>query len=397
MKSIIKLNIIKALLFGMVCLASLSCTGQQFSLYSDFPGGNIRVEKINQDTVWIRPDLRDTNGEWFYWYFAVNNAKGKTLTFVLTKPNCLTSKGPAISTDGGKYWSWINPDHSWDSSFSYTFKTNSEVRFSMGMPYTQNHFQQFIGTYLKSEFVTIDTLATTKAGRSVERVILKSKSGTVKYKVLITTRHHACEMMGNYEMEGIISEILKDEWLKNNIEFCLIPFMDKDGVENGDQGKNRIPHDHNRDYDGTSIYASVSALRRWVPGWSENKLVVTVDLHCPWIKAENNENIYVVGSSDEKIAAQQQLFLSILKSTNNGELKISEKSYFPYGKDWNTAEKATPGLSFGKWSSQLEGVKLPISIEFPYSNNEGQTITQDNARDFGADLARAIKKYMMQL
>ncbi len=391
------MNMTKFFLFGFICLVSFTCSSQQFNLYCDFPGGNILVNKIKHDTIWIQPDLRDTQGEWFYWCFAVNNAKGKTLTFVLTKPNCLTSKGPATSMDGGNHWNWINPDTSWDSSFSYTFKTNSEVRFSMGMPYTQRHFQQFIGPYRKSEFVTIDTLATSKAGRSVERVIIKPQSSIVKYKVLITTRHHACEMMGNYEMEGIIAEILKDEWLKNNVEFCLIPFMDKDGVENGDQGKNRIPHDHNRDYSGKSIYASVTALRNWVPVWSKNKLAVTLDLHCPWIKAENNENIYVVGSPDEKMALQQRLFLTILKSTNNGELKISEKSYFPYGKDWNSADKATPGLSFGKWTAQLVGVKLAISIEFPYSNNEVQTITQDNTRDFGTDLTKAIKKYLMQL
>ncbi len=237
-------NMAKSILICLFCLVSISSMSQQMNIYSDFPGGNLLVDKIKGDTIWVRPDLRDTNGDWFYWCFAVNQAKGKTLTFILTKPNCLTSKGPAISTGRGNHWTWINPDHSWDSTFTYTFKTNEEVRFSMGMPYTQTQFQKFIEPYLKSEFVTLDTLATTKGGRSVERLTLKSKSGIVKYKVLIATRHHACEMMGNYEMEGIITEILKDEWLKNNVEFCLIPFMDKDGVENGDQGKLRIPHDH---------------------------------------------------------------------------------------------------------------------------------------------------------
>ncbi|MEI7829113.1 MAG: hypothetical protein WCI31_05060 [Prolixibacteraceae bacterium] len=387
----------KLLISSLFSLITLQLAAQKFNIFSDFPSGNATIDNIRNDTIWVRPDLRDTKGDWFYWCFAVKNAKSKTLNFVITRPNCLTSKGPAISLDGGNHWSWVNPENSWDSQFSYTFKTNSEVRFSMGMPYTQKQFQQFIQPFLKSEFVTIDTLSKTKAGRSVERLTLKPKSSAVKFKVLIATRHHACEMMGNYEMEGIINEILKDEWLKKSVEFCLIPFMDKDGVENGDQGKNRIPHDHNRDYVGTSIYNSVAALRNWVPLWSEKKMAIALDLHCPWIKAENNENIYVVGSPVEKIAAQQRLFCSILKSTNKGELKISEKSFFPYGKDWNSAEKTTPGLSFSKWSAQLEGVKLPISIEFPYANNEGQTITQENARAFGTDLARAIKKYLMQL
>ena len=390
-------NMTKSILFCFFCLISINTRSQQINIYSDFPGGNLLIDKIKGDTIWIRPDLRDTKGDWFYWCFAMNEAKGKTLTFVFSKPNCLTSKGPATSIDKGNHWNWLNANSAWDSSFSYTFITNGEVRFSMGMPYTQMQFQQFMKPYLKSEIVTIDTLATTKSGRSIERIFITPRIGKVKYKVLITTRHHACEMMGNYEMEGIITEILKDEWLKSKVEFSLIPFMDKDGVENGDQGKNRMPHDHNRDYTGTSIYASVDALRKWVPVWSENKLAVTLDLHCPWIKAENNENIYVVGSLDEKIADQQRLFCRILKSTNSGELKISEKFFFPFGKDWNSTEKATPGLSFSKWSAQLEGVKLPISIEFPYANNEGQTITQENARAFGIDLAKAIKKYLIQL
>ena len=389
------MNIIKALLFGVVCLVSLSCTGQQFNVFSDFPGGNIRVEKINQDTVWIRPDLRDTNGEWFYWYFAVNRAIGKTLTFVLTKPNCLTSKGPAISTDGGKYWSWINPDHSWDSSFSYTFKTNSEVRFSMGMPYTQKHFQQFIGTYLKSEFVTIDTLATTKAGRSVERVILKSKSGTVKYKVLITTRHHACEMMGNYEMEGIISEILKDEWLKNNIEFCLIPFMDKDGVENGDQGKNRAPHDHNRDYQEPALYPEVAALMRFGAANSQ-RVTAFLDLHCPYIRGEWNDRVYIVGAEEPRVWEQQQAFARVLEQVQEGALGFRSRDCLAFGTAWNTGGNFTQGRSSTAWArAAFPRAQLVTTFEIAYADALGHEVNADSARSFGRDLARALADYLV--
>lgn len=107
----------------------------------------------------------------------------------------------------------------------------------MGMPYTQKQFDLFIKPFLVSSCVTLDNLTRTKAGRGIERLIIKPLYGEVKYKVLITARHHACEMMANYEIEGIIKEILNNEWLKVNIEFCIIPFVDKDGVENGDQEK----------------------------------------------------------------------------------------------------------------------------------------------------------------
>jgi hypothetical protein len=369
---------------------------QGFNIYSDFPSGNISVEKLKNDTLWLHPDLRDTRGDWFYWCFAVDNASGKTLTFVFTKSNVFTAEGPAVSFDNGSTWNWLGGKAVKNETFSYKFKTNDEVRFSMGMPYTQKQFDLFIKPFLVSSCVTLDNLTRTKAGRGIERLIIKPLYGEVKYKVLITARHHACEMMANYEIEGIIKDILNNEWLKKNIEFCIIPFVDKDGVETGDQGKNRIPHDHNRDYSDTSIYESTAALKRWVPVWSEKKLAVALDLHCPWIRGEYHENILVVGSADEKVARQEKLFCQILKSVNNGELKVSEKMYMPYGTDWNTAQEYTEGVSFGKWASTLEGMKLPISIEFPYAINEDQMITQENSSNFGIDIAEAIMKYLEQ-
>jgi len=41
-----------------------------------FPGGNIIVDGIEGDTVFLRPDLRDTQGDWFYWAFRVRGSAG---------------------------------------------------------------------------------------------------------------------------------------------------------------------------------------------------------------------------------------------------------------------------------------------------------------------------------
>lgn len=63
----------------------------------------------------------------------------------------------------------------------------------------------------------------------------------------MTARHHACESTGNYVLEGVLEELIKS--LPNNLSVMCVPFVDYDGVVNGDQGKNRFQHDHNRDYD----------------------------------------------------------------------------------------------------------------------------------------------------
>ena len=73
-----------------------------------------------------------------------------------------------------------------------------------------------------------------------------------------------------------------------------IPFMDRDGVEDGDQGKNRTPHDHNRDYNERPLYPEVSALMKLGESLKPRVLVAT-DLHCPHIRGEWNDRVYLVG------------------------------------------------------------------------------------------------------
>ncbi|MBQ6011409.1 MAG: hypothetical protein IJL17_22960, partial [Kiritimatiellae bacterium] len=54
---------------------------------------------------------------------------------------------------------------------------------------------------------------------------------------------------GNVKVEKIdevLSGSKEGEWIRDNADCVFVPFMDKDGVENGDQGKHRAPHDHNR-------------------------------------------------------------------------------------------------------------------------------------------------------
>ena len=52
-----------------------------FTVDASFPGGNILVEKIEGDTVCLKPELKGTARRWFYWYFRVTGAGGRTLTF----------------------------------------------------------------------------------------------------------------------------------------------------------------------------------------------------------------------------------------------------------------------------------------------------------------------------
>ena len=110
-------------------------------------------------------------------------------------------------------------------------------------------------------------------------------------------------------MEAILGRNEDGKWLRENVELLVVPFMDKDGVEDGDQGKDRKPRDHCRDYVGKSLYPSVRTLRTFAPEWSTGRLSIAFDFHCPFIR---DNKIYQVGSSHENIRVEQKKFGGIL-------------------------------------------------------------------------------------
>ena len=203
-------------------------------------------------------------------------------------------------------------------------------------------------------------------------------------------------MAANYELEGIITETLSDstegKWLRDNAVFLVLPFMDKDGVEDGDQGKNRKPHDHNRDYGKKSIHREVKSLKPLVKSLLKGKKLFALDLHCPYLKGgEYNENIYLVGKKPRRYWCQIKRFGNILEKIDFGSLQYSNRNNLPYGKSWNTSKRPR---SFSWWTWRLPGALFAGSLEFPYANVGRRTVTPASARKFGTRLARAIKRYL---
>lgn len=366
---------------------------------ADFPGGNIVVDKIEGDHVFVHQDLRDTEGNWFWWHFRVRGARGRRLVLHFTTGNVIGVRGPAVSTDGGSTWAWLGAEACEGSSFRYSFGQEAEeVRFCFAMPYFEANLTEFVKRYEGDPNLSVRRLCKTRRDREVERIHVGKLDEEQDHRVLITCRHHACECMASYALEGLIEAALTDDgdgkWLREHVEFMIVPFMDKDGVEEGDQGKNRRPHDHNRDYAGESIYPSVRALREIVPPWSAGRLKVALDLHCPHIRGPRNEVIYMVGSQQKAIWEQQCAFGRILESLLTGRLPYHGSDNLPFGKGWNTAQNFTAGKSFSRWAAGLPGIRLASTIEIPYANASGAPVTAESARAFGSDLARAMRRYL---
>ena len=367
----------------------------------DFPGGNIVVERIEGDQVYLHQDQRDTPGFWFYWYFRVCGAAGRTLTFHFTKGNVLGARGPAVSLDGGVSWNWLGMKSVEGASFAYPFPGDAdEVRFCLAAAYQDANLQAFLRRYKDHPHLKVETHATTRKGRKVPRLRLGKLDGVPDARVLLTCRHHSCEMMASYALEGIVEAVLAEtddgQWFRRNVEVLAVPMMDTDGVEDGDQGKNRRPHDHNRDYLGQSIYPTVAALREFAPRWSDGRLRVALDLHCPWIRGggdgpSSNQRVFLVGNPDPDVWQRQQQFGKVLQEVQTGPLVYHTKHNIPWGQAWNTGKEPR---SCSRWTALLPGVLVGTTIEVPYADAGGQPVTPTSARRLGHDVARAIRQYL---
>ena len=373
----------------------------EFTIDTDFPAANAIIESVETDDVRLRQDQRGSTERWFYWHFRVRHAQSRTLRFTFTDWDVIGTRGPAVSRDGGRTYTWLGRATVNGPSFTYTFgKDEEETFFAFCLPYLQRHLDMFLGRFEDSPHLRRDSLCLSGKGRAVERLHVGRLDKAAPIRVAVTCRHHACESSASYAAEGMMEAILAGRegssgaWLRENVECLFIPFVDKDGVEDGDQGKLRGGRDHNRDYGGQSIYPETAAIRRFLPAFSDGHLRVALDLHCPWIRGRHNEDVYLVGSSDPAIWARQQRFGALLEEVACGDLPYHAADNLPFGTDWNV--RRGNELSFGRWAASLPGMDMTSTIEIPYATVHEAIVTPDNLRALGRDLVAALHRYLAE-
>jgi hypothetical protein len=296
-------------LLAMATVASSSvqaedAAGNVVTVGTDFPGGNAKVSAQTESSVHMEPDLRGGR-PWFYWCFEATTTKPGKVSFVFPekvagfKDGAIGFQGPAISTDLGQTWTWMGTEQVDGGSFSYNFpKANERVRFASTIPYLQTELDQFLKRNSANPHLKTSVLTKSRNGRSVELLQIGSP-GPDKQPMLVTARHHAAETIASYVLEGFVQEAMSAsesaQVFREKYVLYAVPFVDKDGVEEGDQGKNRKPHDHNRDYGDESIYPEIRAIKKLD---KEQDFKFTLDFHCPTLVMPDHQVMYFVGAKE---------------------------------------------------------------------------------------------------
>lgn len=158
------------------------------------PGGNAIIEKVEElDDVFhvhLRPDLRDTEGEWFWWSIRLAGLKDQKVALHFTREHCTTTPGVVKSTNGGKDWE-LHPnttDRRVDLEVSH-----EEVFVAMAVPYLPKDWSAFLARCPSTPEVRLQQLTTSKRGRPVPALEI----GDTGPAVTLTCRHHACESLAS--------------------------------------------------------------------------------------------------------------------------------------------------------------------------------------------------------
>jgi hypothetical protein len=356
-------------------------------------GGNIRVKAVSGNRVQLEQDLRDTPKFWFYWNFSVSSRVPQTIVFEFMNGEVLGPWGPAISRDGIS-WDWLGSESLISrASFAYDFQEAEEkVYFSFSLPYQVHHFESFYSRIAGHPQVRRKVLTLSEQLRPVP--ILLAGNGALDRHIVFTCRHHACESTPAYLLEGLLEYYLEQSksTVLDNYMFHYIPFVDIDGVENGDQGKNRAPHDHNRDYIDSPIYRSTAAIMDYVRSL---RLWVGIDFHGPYKWGDRNDFPFFA-KAYPPIKEETEKLCESLKHLTSNSGHADRIVYDPIhdvdmGEGFNQPHERSCSSFF-----ERQKAKIACIFEFPYFGTGNTVYTQQNCRQFGTHFAQALENYLME-
>ncbi|MBO5219133.1 MAG: hypothetical protein J6C52_06860 [Clostridia bacterium] len=348
---------------------------------TDFCGGNARILGVDGDRVHFANEIRDTMGDWFYWAFAVKGAAGRTITFDCSPKKWIGHFGAAVSHDLVN-WRWSGGAAKDCSAFTYTFTSDEDmVYFAHDMLYHPSRFHRFC----ESRRIPVRILCEDRDGTSVPCVTL----GEGERVMLLTARHHCCEATGNYIMEGMLDEFRRapmEGW-----KIIAIPFMDATGVIAGDQGKNRAPHDHNRDYLDEPVYPSVRKVQTLL---ASGNVKAVFDLHSPWHQGGRNDKVFLVHKEACGTEKMEHFCRIFVDEVTPESMKYHSADDVVKNEGWN--DPAVMNRSCAAYSLTQPGVEFASTLETTYFGEPDNMISQARMLETGRCFARSIKRYFSE-
>jgi murein tripeptide amidase MpaA len=379
---------------------------------SDFECGNGQNFKRigeNEYEFEIRPDSNSSDRQWFY--FAVNNAAGRTLTFHITEtnhtniPHFWSRARPVSSWDGGKTWAHVTGHREYKISenrfiFNHSILTD-HVLIAFHFPYSYSYFISRLAEWRKHPSVSISHLGNTKGNNKIE--CLKIEEGETprneRVGIWITARVHAGETTSSWMLDGLIDYLLHDTQsvrkLREKTVFNIVPMVNPDGVIQGNYRNNKAGVNLNRVWDdlehtdSPSVKAVVDAIHKWTD--EGNPYDIFLDLHSD-SEATTNYAFHAAEGVEPPLAENPTNYHFRLRDFL---VRLSEVNHdFSY--DYHEGpEHNTSDLRFSRTHQMMTHGVLSLLFEGTYSRveqskNPDDYMTPERHRRLGASLGHVL-------
>jgi len=351
----------------------------------DFPGGSVVVRAYRDKQVLLRQDTWGSSIKFLYFYFEAESDDSDWYDFDFVSGNSISSGGVAYSLDQGVTWEHLPfGAGSCRTGFRYFMRKNQPVRFCLGQQFLQADLERFLA---ETPAIRREVLCRSIGKREVELLRIGSDAPD-RIPVLLTARHHACEMHGTQVMMGLLAAAAADPDFQKKYNVYAVPFVDKDGVEEGLQGKARIPHDHNRDYGDPSIYPEVRALKALD---QEKHFQIVLDFHCPRLF---REKIFFFGSEHPRIERNIEELCDLLGLYGPAWLNFNRDDLIKFGYGHNRPYR--DGISCARYFAAQPWAKLSATNEISYDFANKNLLTVAKLREYGKGIADAMKHLTLQ-
>ncbi len=391
------MSLIRVLLAVVGCVVTwpLDAAEMTVAIRSDFPGGNVIVVKNAEANVELAPDLRG-GMPWFYWHFEAQAAQPGKVTFAFDGQPRIGVRGPAVSTDGGRSWRWLGTEQVTYAAlgtpvgdkpretFTYEFLPQQlTVRFAVTIPYLADDLQRCLDAQRENPHLRHLSLTKTRNGTPVELLQIGEPGPNVQ-AMIVTARHHACESMASYVLEGFLQAAMSDRpegrAFRQRYVLYAIPLVDKDGVQAGDQGKNRAPHDHNRDYGAKPMYPEIAAIQELA---ESQQVRYAIDFHCPALRGDIHEAFHFLGLGVPHVVDNLNEFLGWIKEERPQGV-MTPLNFLTSITKPNAIDRRINSHFF----ALREGARFAATLEVPYTQVK-VALDPGMARAYGESLLRA--------
>jgi hypothetical protein len=288
-------------------------------------------------------DQRGHNRQTSWFFFRIDNARGRNLSFTMTdligeyndKPGAVPYGPdivPVFSTDR-KQWTHFPPEQvSWDAenkemTLKFTPKEDS-VWIAHIMPYVTSDLAELLEAAGKSAFARMEVIGKTAGGRDIPMITVTdfATDDAKKKCVWLQARQHAWEAGTSYVMDGAVRFVISDDpkaaELRKTTVFRFTPMVDLDGVAGGKVRFNANGYDVNRHWLEVDL-RDPKMLKAMPEIWYTKKAITAANAAGPKIEllvnlhnTETNEYVANFVDDEATFASTKKLFDGLVDHTD---------------------------------------------------------------------------------